>query len=87
MFEYVIPFATGTKQRREWANTTVQLDKERAAAGLEEYQPGKLFEPEKAYELFELACFYQPEWTRIFEKNDQITSWIGLLNQPNIRNN
>ena len=83
--EYVVPFATGEIQREEWRNTKVKLDKERAAAGLAEYQPGKLFEPEKAYELFEWACYYHPEWVSIFEKEEKITSWVGLLNSPFIR--
>ena len=84
--EYVIPYATGEKKRPEWKNTKVKLDKERAAAGLAEYQPGKLFDPEKAYSLFELACYYNPDWISIFEKRDRITSWMGLLNSPVIRN-
>jgi len=83
--EYVVPYATGEKQREEWRNTKVKLDKERAAAGLAKYQPGKLFEPEKAYSLFELACYYNADWISIFEKEDQITSWVGLLNSPAIR--
>jgi len=83
--EYVVPYATGEKQRKEWVNTKVKLDKERAAAGLEKYQPGKLFVPEKAYELFEWACYYQPEWKSIFEKNEQISSWVGCLNSSIVR--
>jgi len=83
--EYVVPYARGEKQREEWRNTKVKLDKERAAAGLQEYQPGKLFEPEKAYSLFELACYYNPDWISIFEKEDDITSWIGFMNSPVIR--
>lgn len=83
--EYVVPYATGEKQREEWRNTKVKLDKERAAAGLAEYQPGKLFEPEKAYSLFELACYYNAAWISIFEKDKQTTSWIGLLNSPLVR--
>ena len=83
--EYVLPYATGEKQREEWRNTKVKLDKERAAAGLAEYQPGKLFEPEKAYSMFELACYYNPDWISIFEKENEITSWVGMLNSPHIR--
>ena len=83
--EYVVPYATGQKQREEWRNTKVKLDKERAAAGLTEYQPGKLFEPQEAYSLFELACYYNAEWISIFEEDNKITSWIGFLNSPLIR--
>ena len=78
--EYVLPFATGEKKRQEWTNTKVKLDKERAAAGLAEYQPGMYFNPEKAHELFELASYYNPEWVSVFEKENRTTSWIGFLN-------
>ncbi|TNF46102.1 MAG: hypothetical protein EP310_00745, partial [Bacteroidetes bacterium] len=87
--EYVVPFATGEQQREEWTNSKVKLDKERAAAGFEEYQPGKLFEPKKAYPLFEWACYYNAGWYSIFEKSKTekyMATWIGLLNSPLVRN-
>lgn len=87
--EYVIPYATGEKQRKEWINTKVELDKKRAAAGIEKYQPGKLFDPKQAWEMFQWACYYNPEWYSIFEKNtgEEFTStWVGLLNSPLVRN-
>lgn len=86
--EYVIPYATGEKQRKEWVNSQVELDKKRAAAGLEKYQPGKLFDPKQAWELFAWACYYNPEWFSVFEKNVEekyTTSWIGFLNSPLVR--
>jgi hypothetical protein len=86
--EYVLPFATGEKQREEWTNSKVQLDKERAAAGFEEYRPGKIFEPQKAFPMFEWACYYNPDWYSIFEerKTEKYTNtWIGLLNSPLVR--
>lgn len=83
--EYVVPFAKGEKTRKEWINTTVKLDKERAAAGLEEYQPGILFNPEDAYLMFEWACYFNPDWSSIFENEEEFTSWIGLLNSRLIR--
>jgi len=81
--EFVLPFATGEKQREEWTNSKVKLDKERASAGFEEYRPGKLFEPQKAFPMFEWACFYNPDWYSVFEKSisEMYTcTWIGLLN-------
>jgi hypothetical protein len=86
--EYVLPFATGEKKREEWTNSKVKLDKERAAAGFKEYQPGKLFEPQKAFPMFEWACYYNPEWYSIFEKSKvkmYADTWIGLLNSPLVR--
>jgi hypothetical protein len=86
--EYVVPYVKGEIQRKEWMNSKVQLDKERAAAGLPEYQPGKLFEPVKAYPMFEWACYYNRDWYSVFENTNQemhTTTWIGLLNSPLIR--
>lgn len=56
--DYVIPYAKGELQREEWTNSKVSLDRERAAAGVAYYQPGKLYDPKNAYELMLLAsCF------------------------------
>lgn len=86
--EYVVPFATGEKQRKEWVNSKVELDKKRAAAGIEKYQPGKLFDPKQAWELFEWACYYNTDWFSVFENptlSKYTSTWIGLLNSPLIR--
>jgi hypothetical protein len=88
--EYVVPFATGEKQREEWVNSKVELDKKRAAAGIEKYQPGKLFDPKQAWEMFEWACYYNADWFSIFENSEKpkyTSTWIGLLNSPLVRNN
>jgi hypothetical protein len=58
--DYVVPYATGEKTRQEWRNTTVELDRRRAAAGLAEYQPGRRYEPRQALTLMELASLYDP---------------------------
>ena len=57
---YVMPFVKGEKVHEEWVNTQVQLDKERAAAGLEKYQPGTLFQPEQAMPMLRWAIYYHP---------------------------
>lgn len=88
--EFVIPYATGEKQRKEWTNSKVALDRERAAAGLAEYQPGKLFEPQEAYPMLQWACYYNPDWFSIFEKEEKPryrSTWIGFLNSPLVRQN
>jgi hypothetical protein len=86
--EYTVPYATGEKQRREWTNSKVELDRRRAEAGIEAYQPGRLFDPQKAHELFEWACFYNSGWFDVFEKagtSPYFSSWIGMLNSPAVR--
>ncbi len=83
---YVVPYARGELERPEWVNTTVALDKERAAAGLAEYQPGKLFDPKEAVPLFEWAVYYQPAWYDIVGNQGFTSTWVGLLNSPLVRN-
>lgn len=63
--EYVVPFANGVMQREEWKNTTVGLDRERAAAGIDYYKPGKPFDPKSAVELLELASYFDPGLVRL----------------------
>lgn len=82
---YVVPYARGELERKEWINTIVALDKERAAAGLAEYQPGKLFDPKEAVPLFEWASYYQPAWYDIIGAQRFTATWVGLLNSPLVR--
>jgi len=85
---YTLPYATGEKTHEEWVNSKVQLDKERAAAGIEEYQPGKLFNKNEAIPLFEFACYYNPDWYIVLDDQPPVsytTTWIGLLNSPLVR--
>ncbi len=84
--EYVVPYARGELTRPEWVNTTVALDKERAAAGLAEYQPGKLFDPAEALPMFEWASYYEPAWYDIIGHRGFTSTWVGLLNSPLVRN-
>jgi hypothetical protein len=56
--DYVVPFAAGRKQRREWTNSKVDLDRRRAAAGIAFYQPGSLFQPRSAKPLLEEASYF-----------------------------
>ncbi len=59
--DYVVPYADGSKTRQEWVNTTVELDRQRAAAGLEEYRTGRLYEPKSALRLIEEASYFDPK--------------------------
>lgn len=56
--DYVVPYATGEKTREEWRKSTVDLDRRRAAAGLEHYRPGRLFEPTQAAQLITAASAF-----------------------------
>jgi len=59
--DYVVPYATGEKTHEEWVHTKVQLDRDRAAAGLAYYQPGRLYEPRQALELMEAAAAFDAD--------------------------
>ena len=83
--EYMVPYALGEQKREEWANSTVALDKERAEAGLDKYQPGTLFNPKKAITTFEWASYYQPAWYEIVGNHGFTSTWVGLLNSPLVR--
>jgi len=85
---YVLPYATGKKVRKEWINSQVKLDHQRAAAGLEEYQPGRLFDPAEAIPLLEWAGYYHPEWYTAAIQSRKGTydpGWVGILNSPLVR--
>ena len=58
--DFVVPYANGEKTREEWRNTKVELDRQRAAAGIAEYQPGRPYDPRKALPLMEAASLYDP---------------------------
>ncbi len=84
--EYVVPFAAGEKTREEWKNSTIGLDRRRAAAGLEHYRPGRLFKPVEALELMELAEFFDPKLLPLVQKlsgrgDDRFPTWQTLVNR------
>ena len=80
--DFLVPFAVGENQHKEWVNSQVKLDHERAAAGLPEYLKGKLFEPSKSISLFEMAMYFDKDYrnviTTIFDSgadNEASKSW------------
>ena len=87
---YVLPFATGERTRQEWVNSKVALDHQRAAAGIEKYQPGKLFDPAQALPLFAWARYYNADWYELLNKRASspgyAVTWVGLLNSSLVRN-
>jgi len=84
---YVMPYVKGEKIHEEWVNTQVQLDKERAAAGIEKYQPGKLFEPQQALPMLRWAVYYHPEFMELVCPDQPAGSCHieALLNGPLVR--
>jgi hypothetical protein len=83
--EYVIPYAMGTKTRREWTNSKVRLDHRRAEAGLEKYRPGRLYDPNDALELMEEASYFDANLVRVVRhltgsKARRFPTWRMLMN-------
>lgn len=58
---HVVPYATGEKTREEWRSSKVELDHARAAAGIESYRPGRLYDGREAVPLLEMAARYDAE--------------------------
>lgn len=62
---FVVPYATGEKTHGEFLRSQIQLDRQRAEAGLDEYRPGRRFDPRQALPLFELASAFEPDYRRV----------------------
>ncbi|WP_247237732.1 alginate lyase family protein [Telluribacter sp. SYSU D00476] len=82
--DYVVPYARKEKVHKEWVNTKVELDRQRAKAGLEHYQPGRLYEPESSVDLFTLASYFHPHYrdvVRVLRKEGfkEYDSWLSVL--------
>lgn len=83
--DYVVPFANGTKTRKEWLNTTVDLDRRRGAAGIEAYRPGRLYEPENALTLLEEASYFDDSLIPLVNKLSKsdakrFATWSTVIN-------
>ncbi len=83
--EYVVPFADGRQTRQEWVNSRVELDRRRAAAGIAEYQAGRLYDPTDAISMFEAAHFFDPGLLPLIrrlrgERAQHFPSWRTVLN-------
>jgi hypothetical protein len=83
------PYVRGEQQHAEWLHTTVELDRQRAAAGLSYYQPGKLYNPQSALELFDLAAVYEPTYTPLVAQlagraETRFPTWNSIINATEI---
>ncbi len=84
--DYVVPYANGTKTREEWKNTTVELDRKRAAAGIEAYRAGRLFDPIDALRVLEEATFFDKSLLPLAhdlhgESGSKYPSWTLMVNE------
>ncbi|GAB3178339.1 alginate lyase family protein [Telluribacter humicola] len=82
--DYVVPYAKREKVHAEWVNTKVELDRQRAKAGLEHYQPGKPYNPEGSLDMFTLASYFNPAYREVIKglkKEDfkEYNSWLSVL--------
>lgn len=82
--DYVVPYAKGEKVHAEWVNTKVKLDRQRAKAGIEHYQPGKPYDPKGAMDLFVLASYFEPFYREIARQlnkgnHPKHPSWLSVL--------
>ncbi|GHB53183.1 alginate lyase family protein [Persicitalea jodogahamensis] len=82
--DFVVPYALGEKVHEEWVNTKVELDRQRAAAGIAHYQPGTPYEPEQSREMFELASYFDSRYHQVLrhltkENSLEFDSWFSVL--------
>ncbi len=82
--DYVVPYALGEKVHKEWVNTKVELDRQRAAAGIAHYQPGTPYEPEQSREMFELASYFDSKYSEVLRhlakgNEQEFDSWFSVL--------
>ncbi|HEV7350996.1 alginate lyase family protein [Telluribacter sp.] len=82
--DYVVPYAKREKVHAEWVNTKVELDRQRAKAGLAHYQPGKPYEPEGSLDMFTLASYFNPAYREVIqvlhkEGFKEYDSWLSVL--------
>ena len=83
--DYVVPYAMGDKTHEEWVNSKIDLDRRRAEAGLEKYKTGRLYDPQNAMDLMELAAFFDPELMDVVRHLDdgdaeRFPTWQTLVN-------
>jgi hypothetical protein len=81
---FIIPYALGEEEHGEFLRTQVELDRRRAEAGLEQYQPGRPFDPQRAVSLFQLAGAFEEVYRSLVgrvagEPGVRFYDWTGVL--------
>ncbi|MBU1821417.1 MAG: alginate lyase family protein [Bacteroidetes bacterium] len=82
--DYVVPYAKGEKVHAEWVNTKVELDRRRAQAGLEYYQPGKPYDPKGSLDMFTLASYFDSGYRDVVSlltkaSTPKYEQWLAVL--------
>ncbi len=83
---FILPYALGEEEHAEFVRTQVDLDRRRAEAGLEQYQPGRPFDPQRAISLFQLAGAFEEEYRQLVgqvagKPEARFYDWTGVLAQ------
>ncbi|ELP29675.1 sulfatase-like hydrolase/transferase [Rhodopirellula baltica] len=83
--KFLVPYAMGEKTHAEWVNTKVDLDRRRAAAGIEKYRAGRLFDPEDALGVMEYGSYFDPDLLHVVRHLTQddakrFPTWRTLIN-------
>ncbi|MEX2382668.1 MAG: alginate lyase family protein [Opitutales bacterium] len=81
----VVPYALGQKTREEWKNSTIDLDRRRAEAGIDHYEAGRLYDPQNALRLMELAAYFDPALIKVVHhltdsSAERFATWQGMVN-------
>ncbi len=83
--DYLVPYALGEKVHKEWVDSKSELDRRRAEAGLEKYEKGRIYDPQNARRLMELAAYFDPELMDVVRHlvagdAERFPTWQALLN-------
>lgn len=84
--DFVVPYALGEKVHLEWVNSQIDLDRRRAEAGIDYYQPGRPFDPQSALRLMEEASYFDASLMRVVHhltdsSAQRFPTWQTLVNQ------
>ncbi|WP_372716022.1 sulfatase-like hydrolase/transferase [Novipirellula sp.] len=83
--DFMVPYAMGKKTHAEWVNTQVDLDRRRAAEGIEKYRAGRLYEPKDALGVMEYASYFDPDLMQVVRHLTEgdakrFPTWRTLIN-------
>ncbi|MEX2382961.1 MAG: alginate lyase family protein [Opitutales bacterium] len=83
--DLVVPYALGQKTREEWKNSKIDLDRRRAEAGIDHYEAGRLYDPQNALSLMELAAYFDPALIPVVQhltgsSAERYPTWQSLVN-------
>jgi hypothetical protein len=81
--QFLTPFVTGEKTHGEFANSTVQFDRDRAKNGEKGYIAGAKFEPSSGLFILSLADYFDPNYLGIIKKTmgNDYDDWQLVLNR------